>query len=484
MVVRTDVCTTDNRRRWLDRPAKHPAAACGRADKRTTQSRGGSRCVDSCSCSALPCSLRRSWRSLPPRRGPGRPAARCCSRSPSIRPIRTRRASIEGSISAAIPGRSVLAPAGGCGHVRGNGSGQRQVADDPHLRRLVGHAHATRIDRGGKGRVGRRGRRGRDDRPERRRRGRAARTCSSAFATPTRIRATSIRRRCFRRGLRPRVGPPTTGGTVQPPSAVSVPTSTTPVDGRLRHDRSGCRWNCDRRGSAGSRWSAAAVVAAAPTRRVPAAAAAPAAASRSTDRRLPAPDASATGVHVAPAVEPAASSAARRGGHTGCGACSRRVAGLSVHGSYLDVAATADGCAEPIDGRLRRRVAPVEVAVPSHVVVAHPRAATTADRRPGSTSAGREPRRSLPWTGRSLRISASPLGAADRHSRRLARATHGRARARRSAPRRLDARTGVTDRPAFLRWLAAAVPGARARVAARDAPPTGGSATRSYDCPR
>ena len=69
------------------------------------------------------------------------------------------------------PGSAVLAPAGGRRHVRGNGSGQREVADDPHRRRVVGHADAARIDRGGQGRDGRRGRRRRDDRPERRRRG-------------------------------------------------------------------------------------------------------------------------------------------------------------------------------------------------------------------------------------------------------------------------------------------------------------------------
>ena len=67
--------------------------------------------------------------------------------------------------------RRFARPAGGVVTLRRHRAREREVGDDPHLRRLVGDAHPARLDRGGEGRDGRRGRRGRDDRPERRRRG-------------------------------------------------------------------------------------------------------------------------------------------------------------------------------------------------------------------------------------------------------------------------------------------------------------------------
>ena len=230
MVLRTHVCTTDNSCRWLDRPGKHPAASRGRADKRTTQSRGGSRCVDSCSCSALPCSPRRSWRSLPPRRGPGRPAARCCSRSRSIRPIHTRRASIEGSISEAIPGRRFSRPPAVWSRLRerfpGNGKSLTILTSDGWSVTLT-QLGSIAVAKG------------------------ASVAEGDAVATIGPSGDAEVAGPYMQLGIRhadqdqgyvdpqtllpPRSqapsGPTTTGGTVQPPSAVSVPTSTTPVDG-------------------------------------------------------------------------------------------------------------------------------------------------------------------------------------------------------------------------------------------------------------
>jgi hypothetical protein len=59
-------------------------------------------------------------------------------------------------------------------HLRRDRARLRSLGHDHHRRRLRGHAHASRIDRGREGRCCRRGRRGRRDRSERRCRGRLA----------------------------------------------------------------------------------------------------------------------------------------------------------------------------------------------------------------------------------------------------------------------------------------------------------------------
>ena len=88
-----------------------------------------------------------------------RPVAPVCGR-PASRYRHRRRSRRHGA-------RSRL----GARDVRRDRPGQWKVGDDPHLRRLVGDAHATGITRCGQGRDGRRGRRRRDDRPQRRCRG-------------------------------------------------------------------------------------------------------------------------------------------------------------------------------------------------------------------------------------------------------------------------------------------------------------------------
>ena len=151
------------------------------------------------------------------------------------------------------PGSAVLAPAGGVVTFAGTVPGQREVADDPHLRRLVGHADPTRIDRGGEGRVGRRGRCGRDDRPERRRRGcrpvraarhsprrpgpglrRSADAASAAASGPE-----SARRRPAARFSRPRpcLRPDEhhAGRSAPPPRPIQLPLEPRPP--RQRHSR-------------------------------------------------------------------------------------------------------------------------------------------------------------------------------------------------------------------------------------------------------
>ena len=451
-----------------------------RVDKRTTQSRGGSRCVDSCSCSALPCSpCARGGRS---RRGmdlagrrPG--AARVLVRSgPSIRGGRASRDRYRRRLRVGGAGARR-----GRGHVRRNGSGQRQVADDPHLRRVVGHADAARIDRGGEGRVGRRGRRASR---------RSARAATPRLSGP--YVQLGIRHADQDQGyvdpqtlLPPRAqapaGPATTGGTVQPPSAVSVPTSTDAGRRPLRHDRSGRRWNCTRRGSAAAGGQRGGGGRCPDDGRRPAAAA-PARGDRSTavgsQRRR-----SATGADVAPAVEtarrllPAAVA-------TPAAEPARAVLPARSTAPVSTVAARPARCAEPIGASRRRPLGAGRwrcrrtSSLPTRV--RHRPA--TAVRAP--TSAGREPRRSLPSTERSLRSPPSRSARPERHSRRLARATQrwlpaGAGR----QPRRLDlapASRAVGAPPLACRCGARA----RARVAARSAPPTGGSATRSYDCPR
>ena len=160
------------------------------------------------------------------------------------------------------------------------------------------------------------------------------------------------------------VGPPTTGGTVQPPSAVSVPTSTTPVDGPSATTDPAAVGTAAA-AAAPQPVVSAAVVAAAPVAvAAPAVAAAPAAA---TVQPTAAPSAarSATGVQVAPAVEPADRTRPAAVA-TPAAEPARAVLPASVHGSYLDVAARQTAApsrsmvSPPPDS-------PVEVAMPSHV---------------------------------------------------------------------------------------------------------------------
>ena len=220
----------------------------------------------------------------------------------------------------------------------------------------------------------------RDDRPERRRRGCAARTCSSASATPTRIRATSIRRRCFRRGLRPPAGPidDRRRGCSRPRRS-SVPTSTTPVDGASVTTDPAAVGAASRRGARHSRWSARRLVAgsaAGGRPRQPAVG--------GSDRRTAAP-------------APAATSRLR----SSRSARTRPVA-VRLHRlrSLLapscrspSTAPTSTVAARPAPAPSRSALAPppdstAEAATPSHVVVAHPRAAS---RRPPSGLRVRRP---------------------------------------------------------------------------------------------
>ena len=166
------------------------------------------------------------------------------------------------------------------------------------------------------------------------------------------------------------------------------------------------------------------------------------------------------------------SDAARGGGHTRCGACSRRVAGLGPRLLSRRCGA-ADGCAEPIEVSPPPD-SPVEVAMPSHVSVARPRVATTAT----AVRALRSPAVSRPLVA----VDGALAGDLRRPARRGPAATRvgspvphsGRARGRRSAPRRLD-RAPASRTPGVPSLARRCGARARARVAAHNAPPAGDS---------
>ena len=275
------------------------------------------------------------------------------------------------------------------------------------------------------------------------------------------------------------VVPPTTGGTVQPPSAVSVPTSTTPVDGPSATTDPAAVGTCGRRGSAtagGQRGGSGRR----PGRgRRSGGGSSARGGDRSTDRgserraerdRRPRCARRRAG----------RSYAARGGGHTRCGACSRRIAGLGPRFLSRRCGA-ADGCAEPIDGR-----SAAGLACRSGDAVARrrcpPACGNDGDRCPGSTS----PAVSRPLVavdGALAAISAS-------RSARPAATRVGSPGSHTVAPGVADRHPGVST--AHRHHGAPGVPSlagrcgarARARVAAHNAPPTGDSPTRSYDCPR
>jgi hypothetical protein len=129
-------------------------------------------------------------------------------------------------------------------HVRRNRAGEREVGLHPDAGRLVGDAHAARVDRRGEGRVGRRGRRRRRHRPDRRRRGgrsiRSARDTTRRPGPGVRRSAVAPARSCCAarectdyRELEP------TGGSGS-------------LDGRRRPTRCTLRWRSAGRRSPGS----------------------------------------------------------------------------------------------------------------------------------------------------------------------------------------------------------------------------------------